>query len=435
MIPEFSYPSWEAETFLKKLAERGAEADENIKTQVLEILNNVRSRGDEALLEYTRRFDFPDATLESLEVKESEIENAYRAVSSEFLEILRKAIKNIRSFHENQKEKSWFQIDEKGRLVGQLVRPVQSAGLYVPGGTGGNTPLISTLLMTAIPARVAEVPDIALVSPPRKDGSLHPGLLVAAKEVDVNRIYKVGSAWAIGALAYGTETIKPVNVIVGPGNIYVTTAKKIVAGLVGIDILAGPSEILIVADETAFPSYVAADLLSQAEHDTMASSILITTSKQISEKVRSALEDQLKLLGRKKVALASLKSYGASFIVSSTDQAVELVNRIAPEHLEIHVKDPWSFLGRIKNAGAVFLGSYTPEAVGDYFAGPNHVLPTSATARYASALNVGVFFKRISVLQYTKEALDEDVKTIAEMARWEGLEAHARSVLIRRGSE
>ncbi len=431
MLKVFSYPSEEAETFIQKLLKRGSEVDPEIEKQVVKILSEVKSRGDDAIIEYTKKFDFPGATTKNLIVTRSEFEEAYRQIDDKFLEILRYAIKNIETFHKKQLQQSWFIANEDGTFVGQMIKPVTSVGLYVPGGTGGNTPLISTLLMTAIPAKIAGVSNIALASPPRSNGTIHPGLLVASQEIGVDCVYKMGSAWAIAAMAYGTELVKPVDVIAGPGNVYVTTAKKIVSGIVGIDVLAGPSEILIIADDTANPEYIAADLLSQAEHDSMASSILISTDSRLINTVINATKEQMEKLPRVDTVTASLENYGACFLVENLDRAMELANRIAPEHMEIHTKNPWSLIGKIKNAGAVFIGEYTPEPVGDYFAGPNHVLPTSGTARFASALGVDAFLKKISILHYPREALAKSQQKIASMARWEELEAHARSVLIR----
>ncbi len=432
MLKIIPYPSEKAENCLNNLSRRGSEVDTAIESEVLKILDEVRTRGDAAVIEFSRKYDFPEASKDNLIVTEREFEKAQQDIDSSFTGILEKAISNIHRFHEKQLPKSWFLPGEDGTIVGQVVQPVESVGLYIPGGTGGNTPLISTLLMTAIPARVAGVSEIVLSTPPRRDGSIHPGLLIAARRVGVNRIYKMGSAWAIGAMAYGTETVKPVNVIAGPGNIYVTTAKKIVSGIVGIDVLAGPSEILVVADEFANPEYIAADLLSQAEHDPMASSILITTDSKIADRVNENLKIQSEKLSRAEIIHQSIKDYGFCFTVKNLNAAIELANRIAPEHMELHVKNPWALIGKIKNAGAIFIGEYTPEPVGDYFAGPNHVLPTSGTARYASALNVDVFLKKISILYYSQEALTNNIQHIAEMARWEGLDAHANSVLIRK---
>jgi histidinol dehydrogenase len=338
---------------------------------------------------------------------------------------------NVRSFHAHQLQSSHFVTRPDGTFLGQMVLPVASAGLYIPGGKGGTTPLISSVLMNGIPARLAGVADLAMVTPPRRDGTIDPHLLVAAGEVGISRIHRLGSAWAVAALAFGTPAVPRVDVIVGPGNIYVALAKKLVSGRVGIDMLAGPSEVLVIADGHAVADYIAADLLAQAEHDPMAGAVLIATDRELGECVAAALQTQLAHLPRREVAELSLSQYGAIFLVESLDAAFDLANRIAPEHLEIQVQDPWLCLGKVRNAGAVFLGGYTPEAVGDYFAGPNHVLPTAGTARFASALGVEDFLKKTSVIAYSREALHRDAPAIIRLAELEGLEAHARSVRVR----
>ena len=309
--------------------------------------------------------------------------------------------------------------------------PVDAAGVYVPGGRGGETPLVSSVLMGVIPAKIAGVRHVSMVTPPTKDGSVNPHLLAAARKVGVDAVYKVGSAWAIAALAYGTEAIPKVDVIVGPGNIYVTLAKKIVAGTVGIDMLAGPSEILVIADSTANPAFIAADLLSQAEHDTMASAILVTDCQAVAEGVAYAVKEQLENLARRETASESLERFGAILVVPNLEAAFELSNRIAPEHLELHVKNPFTYIGRIRNAGAVFMGEYTPEPVGDYVAGPNHVLPTAGTARFSSALSVDNFVKKTSLIHYSRKAFKREARDIIRLAEIEGLDAHANSVKIR----
>jgi histidinol dehydrogenase len=312
-----------------------------------------------------------------------------------------------------------------------MVNPVDAAGIYVPGGKGGETPLVSSVLMGVIPAKIAGVNHIAMVTPPTKNGSVNPHLLVAAKKIGVDAVYKVGSAWAIAALAYGTETIPKVDVIVGPGNIYVTIAKKIVSGTVGIDMIAGPSEILIIADDTAIPEFTAADLLSQAEHDALASAILVTDSMDTAKSVALAVNEQLKNLSRKEIAEQSLSSFGAIMVVSDLDVAIELSNQIAPEHLELQIRDPLTRAGQIRNAGAVFLGNYTPEPMGDYVAGPNHVLPTAGTARFSSALSVDTFVKKTSLIRYSRAAFEREAEDVIRLAEIEGLGAHANSVKIR----
>jgi histidinol dehydrogenase len=316
-------------------------------------------------------------------------------------------------------------------MLGQLVRPVERVGVYVPGGQGGKTPLVSAVLMGAIPARVAGVAQVVMVTPPTADGRVNPHLLVAARKAGVDEVYRAGSAWAVAALAYGTETIPRVDVIVGPGNLYVTLAKKIVAGTVGIDILAGPSEILIIADESADPDFIAADLLSQAEHDAMASAVLVTTHRELAQAVKAALGRQLAQLARAEIARESIRRFGAAIVVRDVAEAIELANRMAPEHLELQLRDPFAHLGAIRNAGAVFLGEYTPEPVGDYVAGPNHVLPTGGTARFASALSVDNFVKRTSLIHYSADAFRREAADILRLAEVEGLGAHAHSIQVR----
>jgi histidinol dehydrogenase len=344
---------------------------------------------------------------------------------------LNRAFVQIEAFHQKQLTRSWLDTSNAGKLLGQLVNPVDSAGVYVPGGTGGKTPLVSSVLMGAIPAKIAGVRTISLVTPPDKDGAVNPHILAAAKKVGVDAVYKIGSAWAIAALAYGTETVPQCNVIVGPGNIYVTLAKKILAGTVGIDIIAGPSEILIIADSTATPAFIAADLLSQAEHDRFASVVMVTTSAKQAQAVAEAVDKQLQNLARKGIAAKSLETYGAIMIVPDIATAFEFANRIAPEHLELHIQHPLEQIGRIQNAGAVFIGNYTPEPVGDYMAGPNHVLPTAGTARFASALSVDNFIKKTSLIYYSKEAFRKEAADIMRLAETEGLDAHAHSIKVR----
>jgi histidinol dehydrogenase len=431
MLDIIPYPSHEAESALGRISSRTLGADPALERQVSEILEQVRHRGDEALVEYTNRFDAPNLLRQQLNLGKDEMAAAYGEVDREFLSIMREAIANIESFHRAQVRPSFFQTKPDGTFLGQMVRPVASAGLYIPGGTGGETPLISSVLMNAVPARLAGVKDIALVTPPRRDGSVNPYLLVAAQEVGVGRIHRVGSAWAIAALAYGTRTIHRVDVIVGPGNVYVALAKKLVAGTVGIDLLAGPSEILIIADQSAKPAYLAADMLSQAEHDPMASAILITTDERLAREACHHLTSQLRQLPRGEIAKQSLTGYGAVFLVPDLETAVSLANRVAPEHLELHVTEPWTWVGRIEHAGAIFLGEHTPEAIGDYFAGPNHVLPTAGTARFASALGIENFLKRTSIVNYSRAALERDAGSILRLAELEGLTAHANSIRVR----
>lgn len=431
MLEIIKYPSENAESRLSHIATRKMGADPAVESRVLQILETVKNRGDSALVDYTRQFDAPDFDAKQITVSRDEIDSACNKIDGDFLTILKAAIANIDAFHRHQLRSSYFITRPDGTFVGQMVTPVASAGLYIPGGKGGETPLVSSVLMNGIPAVIAGVKDLALVTPPRRDGTINPYLLVAAREVGVSRIHKVGSAWAIAALGYGTASIPRTDVIVGPGNVYVTLAKKLLAGQVGIDLLAGPSEILIVADREANADYLAADLLSQAEHDPMASAVLITTENLVAEKTLMSLDTQLIRLPRNEIAREALENYGAFFLVEDLDTAMDLANRIAPEHLELQIRDPWACLGKVAHAGAVFLGEYTPEAVGDYFAGSNHVLPTAGTARFASALGVENFLKRTSVIAYSQSALHRDAEAILRLAEIEGLEAHAASVRIR----
>ncbi len=427
----YNYPSKSAEKKIASIINRGLGFKEKDYQSVKRILEDVRKNGDKALIKYVNRFDSPDLSIDSIKVTRGEIDAAAKKVDRPFIRSLNRAISQIKAFHKQQLSKSWINTDRQGVFLGQIVNPVDAAGVYVPGGKGGSTPLISSVLMGAIPAKIAGVQYISMATPPTKDGSVNPHLLVAAQKVGVDAIYKLGSAWAIAALAYGTGTIPKTDVIVGPGNIYVTLAKKIVAGTVGIDMIAGPSEILIVADTNANPEFIAADLLSQAEHDALASAMLVTNSGQLAKSVAKAVDEQLGDLMRKDIATESLAGYGAIMVTSDIDTAIELANQIAPEHLELHVKEPFEYVGRIRNAGAVFLGDYTPEPVGDYIAGPNHVLPTAGTARFASALSVDHFIKKTSLIHYSKNAFKDEAKDIIRLAEIEGLDAHANSVKIR----
>ncbi len=431
----YAYPSDPAEKRIDDIVNRGFAFKKKDVKYVERILEAVRKKKDAALIEYARRFDSPNISTDNLEVSQAEIQEATKHVSRKFMRTLDLAAGQIASFHQRQVQKSWFSTDRPGVFLGQMVLPVDSAGIYVPGSRGGTTPLVSSVLMGAIPAKIAGVKRIVMTTPPREDGTVNPHLLAAAQKVGVQAIYKVGSAWAIGAMAYGTQHIPKVDVIVGPGNMYVTLAKKIVSQTVGIDMIAGPSEIMVLADDSAHPDFVAADLLSQAEHDPMASAILATDSEEMASAVDNAVEKQIKSLSRESVARSSLDRYGAIIKVGDITQAVMLANRIAPEHLELHVKDPYAFMGSIRNAGAVFLGEYTPEPVGDYIAGPNHVLPTSGTARFSSALSVDHFIKKTSILHYSKDAFMKEAGHIALLAQTEGLGAHAASVMVRLKAE
>lgn len=405
--------------------------DANVETAVREIIASVHARGDDALVEYTRHFDAPDFTL-PVRVSPQEIERAAASVPMENREYICGAAANIRTFHEAQMDRSWFVTRADGTILGQRVLPVDAVGLYVPGGQRGNTPLISSLLMNAIPAQVAGVPRLAICTPPRADGSVNPHLLAAAHLLDIEEVYRVGGAWSIAALAFGTKSVPRVDVIAGPGNIYVTTAKRLLQGMVGIDMIAGPSEVLILADESANPAWVAADMLSQAEHDALACAICITDSPRLAERLPQELERQCMALPRAEIAARSLTDWGCIALVPDLSTAVAIANQVAPEHLEVCTRDPWSVLPHIRHAGAAFLGQHSPEPVGDYYAGPNHVLPTLGTARFSSALSVQTFCKKTSIIAVSPTFLEKNAEAITALARLEGLEAHARSVEARR---
>ncbi|WP_407647168.1 histidinol dehydrogenase [Clostridium aromativorans] len=395
---------------------------------VNDILEDVRKNGDEALVKYTNKFDSKKVGRDNILVTDREIENAYEMTDNEFIEALKTAAQNIIFFHEKQKRNSWMVTKDNGIMLGQQVRPLEKVGIYVPGGTAAYP---SSVLMNALPAKVAGVKDITMVTPPLEDGTINPKILVAADLAGVDKIYKVGGAQAVGALAFGTETICKVDKIVGPGNIYVAMAKKSVYGFVDIDMIAGPSEILIIADETANPSYLAADLMSQAEHDVLASAVLAVTSEKLAAEVKRELLKQIKYLKRKDIIIQSLKNRGAIFIVDSIEKGVDLANEIAPEHLELCIEDPFPVLGKIKNAGSVFMGKFSPEPLGDYMAGPNHVLPTSGTARFFSPLSVDDFIKKFSFTYYSQKSLLEVGDKIVKLAEAEGLTAHANSINVR----
>ncbi len=419
--------------FRERLAQRGNPSDSSgngVESQVRDIIRDVIARGEEALLEKTRLFDAPGFEPPFL-VSQDTMAGAANSISGEDRNIIIEAASHIRSYHEAQKDKSWFITRDDGTILGQKIEPVERAGLYVPGGKGGNTPLISSLLMGAIPAQVAGVKEIVVVTPPRSDGSLNPHLLAAAFLLDITEVYKVGGPWSIAAMAYGTKTIRPVDVIAGPGNIFVTTAKKLVQGKVGIDMIAGPSEILVLADDSANPEWLAADLLSQAEHDRLASAILITTSSSLAELTVQAMERRAASLPRAEIIADSLQNWSAVFIVPDMASGIGLANAIAPEHMEICTYAPWTILPEIHHAGAIFLGSHSPEPVGDYYAGPNHVLPTLGTARHSSALSVQTFCKRSSIIAATHDFTQKYASSIARLARLEGLEAHAQSIEAR----
>lgn len=398
----------------------------NVEGIVTEIIDNVKKNKDKALFEYCKKFD--KANLSSLVVSEEEINEAVSAVEPEFLEILQRAAANIKKFHEKQKRNSFIINDEKGVIIGQKIIPVDRAGLYVPGGTAAYP---STVLMDSIPAKLAGVREVVIVTPPNAEGKINPVILAAASVAGVDRIFKVGGAQAIAALAYGTETIPKVDKIVGPGNAFVAEAKKQVFGKVSIDMIAGPSEILIVADSKTDPAYAAADLLSQAEHDKLASAVLVTDSEDLAEAVSAELERQIPLLERAEIARASIDDNGKIIVADTLERAIEIANEIAPEHLELCVDEPFDYLDSIRHAGSIFMGRNCPEALGDYFAGPNHTLPTSGTAKFSSPLSVDDFVKKTQYTYYTKEALSKVAADVAYFANKEGLTAHAKSAVIR----
>lgn len=402
----------------------------NVRKSVEEIIENVKSSGDKALRGYT--LDFDKVYLESFKIEKEEIEKAYNEGDLEFIEILKESIKNIEKYHQNQKKTSYIYQKELGVFMGQRLIPMDSVAIYVPGGKAAYP---SSVLMNAIPAKVAGVNEIVLVTPPDKNGKVNKQILVAAKLCGINKVYKLGGAQAIAALAYGTESIENVSMIVGPGNAFVAEAKRQVYGDVGIDMVAGPSEILIVADEKANPKYIAADLMSQAEHDELASSILVTTSKKLADKVNKEIEVQVKNLSRRNIIESSLINFGKIVICKSIEECIELANLIAPEHLELLIDSPIEYLEQVKNAGSVFLGEYTPEPIGDYFGGTNHVLPTGGTARFSSPLSVDTFVKKSSFLYYSQKAVVRDGEKIIRFANEEGLTAHANSVKVRLDNE
>lgn len=413
---------------LEDLLKRSPSSYGKFEKTVNEILENVRENKDQAVFEYSKKFDKADICAKNIRVTEEEIEEAYTLIDAKLIEIIRKAMENIRKYHEMQKRYSWFDSKPNGSILGQKITPIEKVGIYVPGGKAAYP---SSVLMNVIPAVVANVERIIMVTPPGRDGKVVSTTLVAAKEAGVHEIYKVGGAQAIAALAYGTESIPKVDKICGPGNIYVALAKKAVYGHVSIDSIAGPSEILVLADETANPRYIAADLLSQAEHDEMASAILITTSRELAERVSKEVDAFVQVLSRKEIIEKSLENYGYILVADTMESAVETVNEIASEHLEIITKDPFQVMTRIKNAGAIFLGEYSSEPLGDYFAGPNHILPTNGTAKFFSPLSVDDFVKKSSIISYSKEALEPVHKDIEAFAKAEQFTAHANSIAVR----
>lgn len=413
---------------LENLLKRSPNSYGKFEASVAAILADVKEKGDEAVFDYTKRFDGAAINAVNIVVTKEEIDEAYSLVDEQLVEVIRKALVNIREYHAKQKQYSWFDSTPNGTILGQKVTPLNRVGVYVPGGKAAYP---SSVLMNIIPAKVAGVNQIIMTTPPGKDGRVNPGTLVAANEAGVDVIYKVGGAQAIAAMAYGTDSIRKVDKIVGPGNIYVALAKKAVYGHVSIDSIAGPSEILVIADETANPRYVAADLLSQAEHDEMASAILITTSEELADKVSKEIDSFVAELSRSEIITKSLENYGYILIARDIDEAVETANEIASEHLEIVTKDPFTVMTKIRNAGAIFLGEYSSEPLGDYFAGPNHVLPTNGTAKFFSPLGVDDFIKKSSIISYSREALEPIHEDIIKFANAERLTAHANSIKVR----
>lgn len=413
---------------LNDLLKRSPNQYEGYLNTVNEILNDVKDNGDKAVFEYTKRFDKAIINKDMIKVTKDEISEAYKLVDASIIDIIRKALKNIEVFHNKQKQQSWFDTTDNGTILGQKVTPIDKVGVYVPGGKAAYP---SSVLMNVVPAKVAGVNKIIMTTPPNAEGKVNPGTLVTANEAGITDIYKVGGAQAIAAMAYGTESIPKVDKIVGPGNIYVALAKKAVYGYVSIDSIAGPSEILVLADESANPRYVAADLLSQAEHDELASSILVTTSRELAEQVALEITNFTNQLSRKDIIQKSLDNYGFLLIAKDMDEAIAVVNDIASEHLEIITKDPFMVMTQIRNAGAIFIGEYSSEPLGDYMAGPNHILPTNGTAKFFSPLSVDDFIKKSSIISYSKKALEPIYKDIITFAEAEGLTAHANSIAVR----
>lgn len=428
MVPVLKYNEKDGRIIREKLLSRSQLEYGDVQQIVTEIINDIKVNGDSALFKYTKDFDGIDLRADTIEVTKEEIAEAYTKVDNELIEVIKKSADRIYAFHEKQKMNSWLEPNKNGEMLGQLIRPLEKVGVYVPGGKAAYP---SSVLMNIVPAKVAGVENIIMTTPPGKDGRVNPTTIVAADIAGVNHIYKVGGAQAIAALAFGTESVPKTDKIVGPGNIYVALAKRSVYGYVNIDSVAGPSEILVLADESANPVYVAADLLSQAEHDELASAILITTSEELAENVQKELEIQTAKLERKEIIEKSLENYGAIILVENFDQACELSNAVAPEHMEVCTKEPFSLLPKIQNAGAIFLGHFTPEPLGDYMAGPNHVLPTGGTARFFSPLSIDDYIKKSSIISFSQEALKALGEDVIKFADAEGLTAHANSVKVR----
>ncbi len=429
MIDIIKYGTKEGKEKVKTILSRSQLDHGNVQQQVDEILLNVRKNGDKAIFEYTKLFDKVEIDSEKIKVSQEEIDFAYSQISEDMLRIIRRSSQRIKDFHQKQKQNSWFDSNPNGETLGQLIRPLENVGVYVPGGKAAYP---SSVLMNVMPAHVAGVKNIYMTTPAQKDGSVYPTTIVAAVEAGVSEIFKIGGAQAVAALAYGTESVPKVDKITGPGNIYVALAKRSVYGHVNIDSVAGPSEILIISDSSGNPEYIAADMLSQAEHDELASSILVTTDENIADRVFEEIKKQTSVLSRQETIEKSLKNYGAIIIVDTIEEACELSNSIAPEHMELFTASPFDILPLIQNAGAIFMGSYSPEPLGDYMAGPNHVLPTGGTARFFSPLSVDDFVKKSSIISFSKPALMDLYDDLIDFANAEGLTAHANSIRVRK---
>ncbi len=428
MISVIKYGDNEGKRLVEDILSRSQLENKQVQETVDKIIANIRANGDKALFDYTKQFDGFEVTEQNEQLTKEEIEEAYNLVDKELIEVIKKSAERISAFHEKQKINSWLEPNKNGEMLGQLIRPLERVGVYVPGGKAAYP---SSVLMNIVPAKVAGVEDIVMTTPPNKEGKVNPTTIVAADIAGVDKIFKVGGAQAVAALAFGTKSIPKVDKIVGPGNIFVALAKRSVYGYVNIDSVAGPSEILVLADDSANAEYVAADLLSQAEHDEMASAILITTSEELAENVKAELEKQTARLERREIIEKSLANYGAIILVNSFDEACELSNAVAPEHMEVCTKEPFALLPKIQNAGAIFLGHYTPEPLGDYMAGPNHVLPTGGTARFFSPLSIDDYIKKSSILSFSEEAFKKLGEDVVKFANAEGLTAHANSVKVR----
>lgn len=428
MINIIKYNDSEGKNLVDALLSRSQLEHGNVQEIVNGIIADIKANGDKALFEYTKKFDKFDVNKDNILVTEEEIKEAYKKVDDDLVRVIKKSAERIGAFHEKQKINSWLEPNKNGEMLGQLIRPLERVGVYVPGGKAAYP---SSVLMNIIPAKVAGVEEIVMTTPPNAEGNINPTTIVAADIAGVHKIYKAGGAQAVAALAFGTESIPKVDKIVGPGNIFVALAKRSVYGYVNIDSVAGPSEILILADESANPKFVAADLLSQAEHDELASSVLITDCKELAEKVKVEVVKQTAVLERKEIIEKSLNNYGAIILVNNFDEACDLCNKIAPEHMEISTKEPFSLLPKIQNAGAIFLGHYTPEPLGDYMAGPNHVLPTGGTARFFSPLSIDDYIKKSSIISFSKEAMEALGPDVVKFAEAEGLTAHANSIKVR----